>query len=95
MVDFIIKLLLVGKNTILVVCNRLLRITYFVAMIKGIPVEGLARMFKDNMQKLYRLPESIINNRGPQFVVYLTKELNKILGIEIKLLMAFHTQIDR
>ena len=66
MVDFIIKLLLVvGKNTILVVCNRLSKITYFVAIIKGIPVEGLARMFKDNMKKLYRFPESIINDRGP------------------------------
>jgi len=55
----------VGKNTILVVCNRLSKITYFVAIIKGIPVEGLARMFKDNMKKLYRFPESIINDRGP------------------------------
>ena len=95
MVDFIIKLLLVvEKNIILVVCNRLSKIAYFIAIIKGIPVEGLAKMLKDNMQKLYRLLESIINDREPQFVVDLTKELNKILQIEIKLLMAFHTQID-
>ena len=33
-------------------------------------------------------------DRGLQFVVELTKELNKMLGIEIKLLTAFHLQKD-
>jgi len=33
-------------------------------------------------------------DRGPQFAVELTKELNQILGIETKLLMAFYSQTD-
>ena len=33
-------------------------------------------------------------DRGPQFAVELTKELNQILGIETKLLMAFYPQTD-
>ena len=52
-------------------------------------------MFRDNVWKLHRLPESVISNRGPQFVTGLMKELNEMLGIEIKLLIAFHPQIDR
>ena len=49
-VDFIIKLLLVaGKDVILVVCNRLFKMIYFVATIKGISVEGLVRLFRDNV----------------------------------------------
>jgi len=40
------------------------------------------------------LPESVISNRGPQFVAELTKELNKILGIETRLSTAFHLQTD-
>jgi len=32
----------------------------------------------------------VILNRGPQFVARLMKELNKILGIETKLLTAFY-----
>jgi len=36
----------------------------------------------------------VISDRGPQFAVELTKELNRILGIEIRLLMAFYLQID-
>jgi len=48
MVDFIIKLLLaVGKDVILVVYDRLLKMIHFVA--KGILVEGLVRLFRDNM----------------------------------------------
>jgi len=34
-------------------------------------------------------------DRDPQFTAELTKELNKILGIETKLLIVFHPQTDR
>ena len=48
-IEFTTKLLLVaGKDTILVVCNRLSKMTYFVATTKGILVEGLARLFRNN-----------------------------------------------
>jgi len=40
------------------------------------------------------LPESVILDRGPQFAVGLTKELNKMLGIETKLFTAYHPQTD-
>jgi len=33
-------------------------------------------------------------DREPQFAVELTKEFNKMLGIETKLLTAFHPQTD-
>ena len=49
-VDFIIKLLVVaGKDTVLVVCDRLSKITYFVATTEEISAEGLARLFWDNV----------------------------------------------
>ena len=49
MVDFITKLLLVaGKNTILVVYNRLSKITYFVITTKETLAEELVRLFRDN-----------------------------------------------
>ena len=95
MIDFITKLpVVVGKDTILVVCNRLSKITHFVAMTEGTSAEGLVRLFRDNMWKLYRLPESVILDRGPQFTAELTKELNRMLGIEMRLSTVFHPQID-
>jgi len=49
-VDLITKLLLVaGKYTILVVCNRLSKMSYFVAITERASVEKLVRLFRDNM----------------------------------------------
>ena len=94
-VDFITKLPVVaGKDAILVVCDRLLKMTHFVATTEGTSVEGLARLLRDNVWKLHRLPESVVSDRGPQFVAELMRELNRMLEIKTKLLMAFHPQTD-
>ena len=94
-VDFITELLLVvEKNTILVVCDRLSKMTYFIAIIEGISANKLTRLFKDNVQKLHRLLESVISDRKPQFAAELTKELNRMLGIKTKLLTFFHPSTD-
>ena len=94
-VDFIMKLPAVAeKNAILVVCNWLSKMTHFVATMERTLVEGLARLFWDNMWKLHGLPESVVLDRGPQFVVELTKELNRMLGIETRLFIVFHPQTD-
>ena len=94
-VDFIMKLPLVaGKDAILVVCDRLSKITHFVATTKGTLAEGLARLFRDNVWKLHGLPESVVLDREPQFAAKLMKELNRILGIETRLPTVFHLQTN-
>jgi len=94
-VDFITKLPVVaGKDMILVVCDRLSKMTHFVATMEETSAEGLARLFQDNVWKLHGLPESVVSDRGPQFAAELTKELNKMLGIKTKLSTAFHPQTD-
>ena len=96
MIDFITKLLLVtGKDIILVVCDRLSKMTYFVATTEETLAEGLARLFKDNVWKLHGLLESIVLDRGPQFAAGLTKKLNRMLRIEMRLSTVFHPQTDR
>jgi len=95
-VDFIIKLPIVaGKDAILVICNRLSKIMYFRATMEGMSAEGLVRLFKDNMWKLHGLLESIVLDRELQFVAEMTKELNRILGIETKLSTSYYPQTDR
>jgi len=94
-VDFITKLPVVAeKDVILVVCDRLSKMTHFVATTEGTLAEGLARLFRDNVWKLHGLPESVVSDRGPQFAAELTKELNRMLGIRTKLSTAFHPQTD-
>jgi len=94
-VDFITKLPLVaGKGMILVVCNKLLKMTHFMATTERISVERLVRLFRDNMWKLHGLLESIVSDREPQFAAEMIKELNNMLGIETKLLTSFYPQTD-
>jgi len=94
-VDFIMKLPIVaGKDAILVVYDRLSKMTYFVATTEGTSVEGLTRLFRDNIWKLHELLESVVSDRSSQFAAELTNELNKILEIETRLSTAFHPQTD-
>ena len=68
--------------------------TYFVTTKEETLAEGLARLFRDNVWKLYRLSESIVSDKGPQFAAEMMRELNNMLEIETKLSTAFHPQID-
>ena len=95
-VDFITKLpMMAEKDAILVVCNRLSKIAHFIAITEKMKVKELVRLFRDNVWRLHRLPESVVSDRGPQFMVKLTKKLNGMLGIKTKLSTAFHSQTDR
>ena len=63
-VDFITKLLLSkGHDSILVVCDRFSKMSHFVVTTEKTMVEGLTKLFRDNMWKLHGLPER--SDRGP------------------------------
>jgi len=95
LVDFITKLPLVqGYNAILVVCNCFSKMAHFIATTEKTLVEGLAKLFWNHIWKLHGLPESIISDRGVQFVAGMIKELNNLLGIQTKLSTAYHPQMD-
>ena len=50
LVDFITKLLISkGYDSILVICNRFLKMLHFVAITEKTMAEGLARLFRDNV----------------------------------------------
>jgi len=67
--DFITKLPLAqGYDSILVVVDRLTKIVHFIPTMEKTSAKELARLFRDNVWKLHGLPESIISDRGPQFV---------------------------
>jgi len=67
---------------------------YFIAITERTSAEGLAKLFQDHIWKLHRLPESIVSDRGVQFAVGMMKELNYLLGIQTKLSIVYHSQIN-
>jgi len=93
--DFITKLPLAQRyDSILVVVDRFTKMAHFIPTTERTSAEGLAQLFRNNIWKLYRLSDSIILDRGLQFTVDIMKELNCMLEIKTKLLMAFYPQID-
>jgi len=52
------------------------------------------QLFRGNMWKLHRLPESVVSDKGLQFVTEMTNKLNSMLEIETKLSTSFYYQTD-
>jgi len=72
----------------------MVKMAYFVPTTERTLVKGVARLFQDNVWKLHGLPESIIMDRGAQFVAGMMRELNQMLEIDTKLSTAYHPQTD-
>jgi transposase InsO family protein len=51
-------------------------------------------MFVDRVYRYYGPPDTIVSDRGPQFISDFWNEFTKILGIRLKLSTAEHPQTD-
>jgi len=68
---------------------------HFIPTHTTVTAEGAAQLFFYHVWKLHGLPKRVISNRGPQFVALFTKELYRLLGIQISSSTAWHPQTDR
>lgn len=94
-IDMIVKLPLShGCDSILVVCDRMLKTCHLIPTVESITAEDLARLFITHIFRLHGLPESIVSDRGPVFVSQFWRALLKHLGIEPKTSTAYHPQTD-
>jgi len=94
--NFIVKLPLAqGYDAILVICDHLAKMAHFIPTTEKTLAAELAQLFRNNMWKLHGLLESIILDKGAQFVAGMMRELNERLGIKTKLSTAYHPQTDR
>ena len=83
-----------NNNAILVVVDRLTKMIQIIPTSVGITSKEIAKLYKNNIWKLYGIPRKIILDRGPQFASKFIGELCKCLGIQRALLMAYHPQTD-
>jgi len=68
---------------------------HFIPTHTTVIVEGAARLFLHYIWKLHGFPKHVVSDRGPQFVALFTKELYRLLGIQISFFTAWHPQTDR
>ena len=80
-------------TNILVVTDRLSKQRHLIPTSR-MDAEATALLFYDHVWKLHGLPESIVSDRGTQFVSTFWRSLTDRLGIKSKLSTAYHPQTD-
>ena len=60
----------------------------------NISSEGIAKIYRDKIWKLHRIPKKILSDRGLQFALKFMEELTKTLETKRQLLTAYHPQTD-
>jgi len=68
---------------------------HFILTQMTVTAKGAARLFLHYIWKLHGLPKRVISDRKSQFVAAFTKELYRLLGIQIFFSTAWHPQTDR
>jgi len=52
--------------------------------------EKIAKIYRDNIWKIHKVPKEILSNKEPQFASWFIEDLSKVLGIERTLSMEYH-----
>lgn len=93
--DFIVKLPESGSaDSILVVVDRLTKMSHFIPCRETTDAPELAELFLHNIFRLHGLPRDIVSDRGSAFVSKFWRNLLKRLNIDTKLSTAFHPETD-
>ena len=83
-----------GYDTAYVVIDRLSKQSISIPCYKTTTAKDMAQLFVSYVYRHRGAPQSIVSDRGPQFISNFWEEFCRILGIQIKLSTAFHPQTD-
>jgi transposase InsO family protein len=83
-----------GHDMIFVVIDRLGKRAYSIPCYKTTTAKDMARLFITYIWRTHGPPDTIVSDRGPQFISEFWNELCRILGIKLKLSTANHAPTD-
>ena len=81
-------------NTIVVIVDWFMKMIQLKATTTNIFSKGIAKIYRDKIWKLYRIPRKILSNRGSQFTLKYIEDFTKVLRTTRQLSMAYHPQTD-
>jgi transposase InsO family protein len=83
-----------GYNNVCVFVCRLSKKLISIPCYKDVTARDMARLFIEHVYRHHGAPDSIVSDRGPQFISEFWTELCRILDIKLKLSTAGHPEID-
>ena len=64
------------------------------AMTTNISLEGITKVYRDEIWKIHGVPKTILSNRGLQFALKFMEDFTKVLETKRKLSTVYHPQTD-
>ncbi len=83
-----------GKDTILVVVDRLTKYAHFIPLAHPFSATDVVRVFMDEVLRLHGCPKSIVTDRDKIFTSHFWRELFKLLGTQLKMSTSYHPETD-
>jgi len=83
-----------GMDAIVVIVDRFTKMIRLKAMITNISSEGIAKVYRDKIWKIHRVPKTILSDQGLQFASKFMEDFTKVLGTKRRLSTAYHPQTD-
>jgi hypothetical protein len=81
-------------DSILTVVDRLTKMAHFVPCSKSLNAGQLADLILHNVWKLHGTPKFIVSDRGSLFILQITREMDRQLGIQLHPSTAYHPRTD-
>jgi len=82
------------KDTIVVIVDQFSKMIRLKTTTTTASSEEIAKIYKDNIWKIHRVPRKILSNKRPQFTSRFLEDLGKTLGTKQALSMVYYPQIN-
>jgi len=83
-----------GKDTVLVVVDRLSKYAHFMALAHPFTAVTVPQLYFDNVFRLHGLPKALVSDRDKIFLSHFWQELFRLQHVNIHLSIAYHPQTD-
>lgn len=83
-----------GKDTILVIVDKLTKFAHFISLTHPFSASEVARLFLDSVGKFHGIPKRVVSDRDKIFTSSFWQELFKNMGVGLHLSTAYHPETD-